>query len=233
MAGRPPTVNMLLHPSEDHCHLKMALNFEYSILHALDRDWFISFQIHMGEAKPVFWCKVCAFDYVMQLLLENELHVNVNLTNLQPTKLQPLIDHQSVCKAFHKQILQNAGGHTMQIPEYHHDQSYKYHLIVNSVPSPVAASLVENTEPTQEQGPEQWRSFGTDTVPVPSEPSASPAATWLPRRLQKKSRHSRPQIPAAEMPQKSHQPRPLRQRHWLEQQQQLIRSSSLSHEFET
>ena len=90
----PNMKNMQLHSPEDHCRLKMALTFGHEVPKALEKDWLLTFQRHMCEAKPVLWCKVYAFDYTMPLHLEAALG---DMTNLN-VQLPPLLVHQVVFK---------------------------------------------------------------------------------------------------------------------------------------
>ena len=93
MAARQPTREVPAHPTEIRCRLKMALNFRYEMLNALDSDWLITFQkTNMGQAKPVFWCKMCAFDHTMLLCLEISLNEKYDQADL----LQPLMSHQKI-----------------------------------------------------------------------------------------------------------------------------------------
>ena len=120
------------------------------LLNALDNDWLITFQkTNVGEARPVFWCKICSFDYTMQLHLENVLNENLDLAKL----LRPLIFHQKVCKAFHMPLLQNTRFHGIQLPPMQtSDRFYEYRFILYSVTAPVPGRVVASmaTHPDQD-----------------------------------------------------------------------------------
>ena len=144
----------------------------------------------MGEAKRVFWCKICAFDYTMQRRLENDLNESMDLTDL----LQPLITHQRVCKAFHMPLFQNAYFHGVQLPPvYQHDQYYEYRFIVNSVTAPVPGRVVASMDTLRDPNTDWWNAFVMGVTPEPCEPSMPGK---LQRKVPQKSQRVGPRFPA-------------------------------------